>query len=165
MGPRFGEFCFCSVAYHFCKVDIGVVLGFAQTLGTEYFPAAYDRRLYLLSCFAEQYVKFSDGLPAVAVCDRWRTFTPRTLQNVLSIAARPKPGWKSLLLSRKQQGNTQCREFEQRPVRPLYPPCLTGTFDKVLSHGPVHMKLSCSAYIFILPCPIMPYCWWRFVIV
>ena len=39
------------------KVAKGVLLGVAQTLGTEYFPAAYDRRLYLLSCFAERYVK------------------------------------------------------------------------------------------------------------
>ena len=52
-----------------------------------------------------------------------------------------------------------------RLTQAIFIQSLTGIFDQVLPHGPVHMKLSCSAYIFILPCPIMPYCWWRFVIV
>ena len=54
-----------------CKiVSKGSVQGVAQTLGTEYFPAAYDRRLNLLSCFADDdasYVNWSAGSPAVAV--------------------------------------------------------------------------------------------------
>ena len=36
------------------KVDKGYILGVAQSLGTEYFPAACDRRINLLSCFAER---------------------------------------------------------------------------------------------------------------
>ena len=36
------------------KVDKGVVLGVAQTLVTEYFPATFDRRHQPHSCFADR---------------------------------------------------------------------------------------------------------------
>ena len=50
----FVDFSLMLKPYGVTKVDKGVVLGVAQTLGTEYFPAACDCRLNLHSCFAEQ---------------------------------------------------------------------------------------------------------------
>ena len=73
------------------KVDKGVVLGVAQTLGTGYFPAASARRasffdpvstpaalLLILQC------SWSEVLPAVAYCNCWRTSTPIDIRRIIA---------------------------------------------------------------------------------
>ena len=112
------------------KVDKGVALGGAETLGTGYFPAASARKASFFGPVSTPVKRFyifpcpvSEGLPAVADCNLWQTLTLFDIRSIIVWQNR-KGDWLTIassreILSAENLSNAQYDPFIHLAYSPL----------------------------------------------